>query len=254
MLRSALSALAVTALATAALLVPTTASADITGDVSVVGDRVVFTPDGKSGTAEITYTCDDPAAVTGQEELQTALFQPAFRQGDEPGPDSAYPDKDLYVTCDGASHSLTVTYTTKYAGDDAEPVENGKADLGFYFGAGGPGDFGPVYREVRVSGVDARAEVALTTNAHPEHVKKGKKITVDGTIRRNGKAYAKKIDLEFKPDGGTYAKITSVTSSSKGKLSTRIRASSSGSFRYTFKGTSLTQPGTSGGDHIIVES
>jgi hypothetical protein len=98
------------------------------------------------------------------------------------------------------------------------------------------------------------ASVSLTTNASPESVIKGKKITIKGTIRRDGKKFKAKTALEFSPDDGSgYAKVKSVTSSKSGTLSTTVKASSSGAFRYVYAGSSTTGAATSGGDHIVVK-
>lgn len=99
----------------------------------------------------------------------------------------------------------------------------------------------------------ALAPVSLTVNASPETVIKGKKITIAGSIRRDGKKVKAKTALEFREDDGEYAKVKTVTSSSKGALKTTVTASRSGSFRYTYAGSSTTAAGASSGDHIIVK-
>jgi hypothetical protein len=97
-----------------------------------------------------------------------------------------------------------------------------------------------------------KASVSLTANASPEKVTKGKKITVTGKVRRDGKQVKIKTALEFRPDDGDYAKVKSVTSSSKGSLKTTVVASRSGSFRFTYAGDATTKPAASPGDHILV--
>jgi len=99
-----------------------------------------------------------------------------------------------------------------------------------------------------------KASVELTADASPETVTKGKKITIAGTVRRDGKKVELKTALEFHADDEEYAKVKSVTSSSKGVLKTTITASRSGTFRFTYAGSSTTDPGQSGGDHIIVKA
>ena len=101
------------------------------------------------------------------------------------------------------------------------------------------------------------ATVDLTTNASPESVIKGKKITIKGTIRRDGKKVKAKTKtkLEFNADSsGGYATVKSVTSSTSGALSTTVKASGSGSFRYVYAGSSTTESATSAGDHIVVKA
>lgn len=95
--------------------------------------------------------------------------------------------------------------------------------------------------------------IALTANASPEKVTKGKKITIKGSVRRDGKKVKLRTALEFRKDDGAYVKVKSVTSSSNGALKTTVKASRSGSFRYTYAGSSTTEAGTSPGDHVVVK-
>ena len=96
--------------------------------------------------------------------------------------------------------------------------------------------------------------MALTTNASPESVVKGKKITVKGTLKRAGKKFKASTVLEFAADGDGFQKVRTVKSSSKGALKTTVTASRSGSFRYVYKGSSTTKAGTSASDHIVVKA
>lgn len=60
--------------------------------------------------------------------------------------------------------------------------------------------------------------------------------------------------LEFRPEGGAYARVKTVRASRKGTLSTRVTASRSGTFRWTSSATSKTEAGVSGGDHVDVKA
>lgn len=99
-----------------------------------------------------------------------------------------------------------------------------------------------------------KASVSLTTNASPETVTKGKKITVKGTIKRDGKKFKTSTALEFAADGDGFKKVKTVKSSSKGALKTTVTASRSGAFRYTYTGSSTTKAGSSSSDHIVVKA
>nr|WP_232531061.1 excalibur calcium-binding domain-containing protein [Microlunatus antarcticus] len=94
--------------------------------------------------------------------------------------------------------------------------------------------------------------VSLTVDASPETVTQGKKITIKGSVRRDGEKVKLKTALEFRADGGDYAKVKTVKSSSKGVLKTTVKASRSGTFRYVYAGSSTTEAGASPGDHIVV--
>ena len=95
--------------------------------------------------------------------------------------------------------------------------------------------------------------VVLTVNAKPEPVTKGKKITVKGTVRRDGKGLKKvRTTLEFAADGDEYTKVKTVRSSKKGALKTTVRASRSGRFRYVYPGKGSVADAVSPGDHVEV--
>lgn len=95
--------------------------------------------------------------------------------------------------------------------------------------------------------------VSLTTDASPEKVTKGKKIVIKGSVRRDGKKVRLQTALEFREDSGAYVALKTVTSSSDGSLRTRVKATRSGTFRYTYAGSSTTEAGASPGDHVVVQ-
>lgn len=112
-------------------------------------------------------------------------------------------------------------------------------------------DEGPGFSLVRAA--------RLTTNAAPEPVAKGRTITVSGTLTRANwetLKYAgytgRDVQLQFKPSGGSYATVATVTSGSGGRLSTTVKAGRDGCFRYVFRGSSTTAKVTSGGDCVDV--
>lgn len=96
--------------------------------------------------------------------------------------------------------------------------------------------------------------VKLTINASPEKVAQGKRITVEGTIKRDGKRWPQaQADLRFKVDGGHYLYVRTVTADAKGVLKTTLPSTTSGSFRYAFLGSSTQAEAISHGDHIVVK-
>ncbi|MFD8573443.1 hypothetical protein [Streptomyces sp. NPDC059639] len=100
----------------------------------------------------------------------------------------------------------------------------------------------------------------LSTNATPEPIKKGKTLTVKGALTRANWDTAKyagytkqKVTLQFrKKTSSTYSTLKTVTSDSKGNLSTTVKASADGYFRYKFAGTSTTPAVTSTSDFVDV--
>lgn len=101
----------------------------------------------------------------------------------------------------------------------------------------------------------------LTVNASPEPVKKGKTITVTGKLSRanweTGK-YAgytgQSVKLQFrKKSSSTYTTVKTIKTNSTGNLSTTVKASVDGYFRYNFEGTSTTPAVKAAGDFVDVK-
>ncbi|MCH5675889.1 hypothetical protein [Streptomyces gilvus] len=100
----------------------------------------------------------------------------------------------------------------------------------------------------------------LTVNATPEPVKKGKTITVTGSLTRAnwdaGKysGYAgQKVKLQFRKKGSsTYTTLKTITTSSTGTLKTTTKATVDGYFRYSFAGTTTTPAVSATGDFVDV--
>ncbi len=108
--------------------------------------------------------------------------------------------------------------------------------------------------KVKVEGPPALAPVFVIADASPEEVVKGKQITIAGVIRRGsvGQLFSARTALEFRPDGGDWRKLKSVTSSDAGILQTTVKASKSGNFRFRYAGSAENEPTTSSADHVVV--
>ncbi|MFC5153714.1 calcium-binding protein [Streptomyces amakusaensis] len=101
----------------------------------------------------------------------------------------------------------------------------------------------------------------ISINASPEPVKKGKDLTVTGSLTRanwdTGK-YAgytnQPVKLQFRKKGGkTFTTVKTVKTDSKGNLKTTVKASADGTYRYSFAGNSTTPAITNGGDFVDVK-
>lgn len=99
----------------------------------------------------------------------------------------------------------------------------------------------------------------LTTNAKPEPVTAGKKLVVTGKLTRANwetRKYAgytkRKVSLQFKPSGGSYAAVGTTTSAKKGKLKKTVVAHVDGCYRFVFAGSSTTRTVTSTPDCVDV--
>ncbi|MFF4118458.1 hypothetical protein ACFY0P_34130 [Streptomyces sp. NPDC001714] len=101
----------------------------------------------------------------------------------------------------------------------------------------------------------------LTVNAAPEPVKKGKTITVTGSLTRanwDAKKYSgyasQSVKLQFRKKGSsTYTTLKTIKSSSTGALKTTTTATVDGYYRYSFAGTSTTPAVNATGDYVDVQ-
>ncbi|MER7691222.1 hypothetical protein [Streptomyces sp. NPDC097610] len=109
--------------------------------------------------------------------------------------------------------------------------------------------------------VQVKRAAKLTTNATPEPVKKGRTLTVKGALTRadwDTTTYTgytgRPVALQFKAKGATaYKTVKTVTSGARGALTTTVKASADGSYRYKFAGTTTTGAATSTGDYVDVK-
>ena len=215
------------------------------------------------GVFQDTYTEDDKASAYFQGSDDDALPFPVF-------------------TCDGKEHTEESVLTSD-SEDSARGFENGTVEVGLLVlgplvpappvppvqdarvSPSGdetivpiedevPDEFGPRFEHAVVGSNkvrDTRAKVAVTVNATPESTKPGSKITVKGTVKRNGKAYkGKAASLYFQSNDRTPAvRVGSARASSKGTLTTKVTVTGPGTYFWTTASTSKTQKGSSTGDY-----
>ncbi|NEA61020.1 hypothetical protein [Streptomyces sp. SID12488] len=121
-----------------------------------------------------------------------------------------------------------------------------------------------LYLNISIDDDVARSSIkraaALTANASPEPVKRGRTITVTGKLTRadwsTGKTtgYATQpVKLQFRKKGGsTFTTLKTVKTSRTGTLSTTTKAGSDGFYRFVFAGTTTTGPATAPADFVDV--
>jgi hypothetical protein len=105
-----------------------------------------------------------------------------------------------------------------------------------------------------------KRDTRLTANATPEPVKKGKKITITGSLARADwaswtfKAYASRtLTLQWAKAGtSTWTDVKKAKTNAKGTVKTTVRAKADGSFRWTFAGDGTSDQVTSAGDYVDV--
>ena len=231
--------------------------------------------------AVVAVTCGLVTLTTpavAEEPTPTPTGHPEAFVSIEEGPtltDTGTAYVQLRYTCYGDPTTVDATLSAegaKASGSGAIPCE-GEVDLpvglrltvpqgadgfapGLYFAefrANIPGQ-ASLTTDVKIEVPPTLAPVTLTADASPEEVTKDKKIMVVGSVRRglDGDLVSLRTALEFRPDGGDYRKIKSVTSSEQGLLKTEVTARRSGSFRFRYAGNPTTAPAVSNDDHIIV--
>ncbi|WP_420034432.1 calcium-binding protein [Streptomyces sp. cg28] len=180
------------------------------------------------------------------------------------GPDQhiAFPDD---ASCSRPS-STTMKCTWKYVfdandSDDYADLTNGRAGTWHLDAeaAAKDQDFYALNSSKSVK-VKRYAELAVT-QAGPEPVGKGRTLTVTGALTRanwDTNVYAgytaQRVALQFKKSGSSsYSTVKTVTTDSKGKLKTTVKAASSGTWRWVFAGTGTTMAVTAGGDSVALK-
>ncbi|MFD8041827.1 hypothetical protein ACFV5E_00180 [Streptomyces chartreusis] len=101
----------------------------------------------------------------------------------------------------------------------------------------------------------------LTTDAAPEPVAKGATLTVTGKLSRANwedlkyHGYARQdVKLQFKKAGAaSYSTVKTVKTGDTGQLSTKVTATSAGSWRWYFPGTTTTARVVSTGDAVALK-
>lgn len=100
----------------------------------------------------------------------------------------------------------------------------------------------------------------LVTQAAPEPVAKGGKLTVTGSLTRANWEDLKyhgyggqRVTLQYKKAGATtYSTVRTVTTSTSGALRTTVTATGSGTWRWYFPGTTTTARVTATGDSVAL--
>ncbi|MFF9364594.1 calcium-binding protein [Streptomyces griseoluteus] len=168
------------------------------------------------------------------------------------GPGYGYAsDKTICETDYSCTHSFTF--------DPRVDLDNSRAGT-WYVGSWVDAIDGDYRWDERIDSFRLKRASTLTTNASPEPVKKGKTLTVTGTLKRASwddykyHGYTSQpVTLQFRKKGSsTFKNIKTLKTSSTGGLKTTVTASADGYWRWTFAGTTTTSAKTSGSDFVDV--
>jgi hypothetical protein len=266
------------ALALSALAVPSASAAtpDLTfSNVVVNNGKAIVVGTTNTVRVPVTYTFARPADLVIDNVKSVAgilLYRGAAlaRQENELGPDDAPTCTTTATTATTVTQSCTEVI---YVEPDLYLYEAADAGTwkvaGFYSNSVTDNDDSDNHISVQFGydmwGVPGSAQVKraakLTANATPEPVKKGSTLTVKGALTRADWASGKYTGykgqpalLQFKARGATaYKTVKTVTSGTAGALTTTVKASADGTYRYTFAGTTTTGTATATGDYVDVK-
>lgn len=120
------------------------------------------------------------------------------------------------------------------------------------------GEAGPTVSAAAPSFSIVRA-AQLSVQAGPEKVKKGKTVTVTGTLTRADweaaayRGYAgRRVDLQFRTPTGPHTGVKTLTTDSRGRLAATVPATGDGCYRLVFRGDPATGTAQSSSDCIDV--
>ncbi|WP_371549110.1 hypothetical protein OG266_28935 [Streptomyces sp. NBC_00554] len=265
------------ALALSALAVPTASAA--TPDLSFSG---VVVNGGKAivvGTTAVvkipvTYTLTRPADLVIDYKNNAAGIM--LYRGSLATPENAIENDAAPVCTATATTATTVTESCKetialdpydylyeaadattwkaagFYGHIAEDNDDSDGHVSFEYGYDAWGGLGTA---------QIKRAAKLTTNATPEPVKKGATLTVKGALTRANWETSKysgytgqSVTLQFRAkSSSTYKNVKTVKSGTSGALSTTVKASADGYYRYTFAGTTTTGAKSAAGDYVDVK-
>ncbi|MCX4906549.1 DUF5707 domain-containing protein [Streptomyces sp. NBC_00878] len=247
------------ALALSALAVPAAQADDVVGDtkisnVVVNGGKAVVAGATGQKTFTVSFTATDDSGI---DWAQAILFHGSDIESSDTG--AVANSSDLRATCT-AVNATTSTCKSSFTVAAGDNLFNGAAGGWKVWALAAATDADYVQKD-NVKGFKVQRASKLTVNASPEPVKKGKTITVTGSLTRanwdTGRyaGYtAQSVKLQFKKKGTTtYGDVKTVTSGSAGALRTTVTASVDGYYRYNFAGTTTTPAVKAAGDFIDVQ-
>ncbi|MFC0600044.1 calcium-binding protein [Streptomyces palmae] len=230
------------------------AQADGYGDtviskVVVNGGKPVVVDTTHATTFSVSVTARDNSGIKGLSVL------------DLEGPAYGFAQPNSRPVCT-AVNDTTSTCTAKFTFDPrADFYDNSPAGT-WYVDAWADAKDGDFFTSEKAGSFKVQRHAKLTVNASPEPVKKGRTITVTGTLSRADWriGYQKyvgvkdqSVKLQFRKKGSTkYVDVKNVKSGTNGALKTTVTASVDGYYRYTWAGLSTTAPATATGDFVDV--
>ncbi|MET7457099.1 hypothetical protein ABZT03_35500 [Streptomyces sp. NPDC005574] len=243
----------------AAALVLTTATgarAEGRGDIrvvkTVVNDRGnVIVGTSKTIRYPIDFTIKDNSGVKGLTHVSTYNTSSATGGGFVDWTSTSCTKKSATTSVCRATMTVTPAWIANYSDSDS----NKTAGV-WQVDATVKANDGDYWISDRIALYKVKRAAQLTTVIAPEEVAKGAKVSVTGKLSRANWEDLKyhgftgqQVKLQFRKKGAAhYSTVKTVTTGDAGKLSTKVTATSGGSWRWYFAGTTSTSRKVSAGD------
>ncbi|MER7839338.1 DUF5707 domain-containing protein [Streptomyces sp. NPDC096040] len=247
------------ALALSAFAVPVAQADEVAGDttisnVVVNGGKSVVVAATSTKTITVTFTAKDDSGV---KSAMAILWHGSTFDTSDSG--AVANSSNHYATCT----AVNATTSNCKASFDFEPgynAINAVAGTWKVWGIASGKDADYVQKD-NVKTFKVLRQAKLTANATPEPVKKGKTITVTGSLTRANWDAGKysgygsqSVALQFRKKGSsTYTNVKGIKSSSTGALKTTTTATVDGYYRFSFAGNGTTGAVSATGDFIDVK-
>ncbi|MFF8024150.1 hypothetical protein ACFZDJ_24185 [Streptomyces sp. NPDC007896] len=241
------------------LLTATGAHAEGRGDVRVVktvvnGGRNVTVGTSKTVTFPIAITVKDNSGVKGLTDVST--FNTSNGRGFVDWTGSSCVKKSSTTSVCTA----TMTVDPAWIPDTSDTDANTIAGV-WQVDATVKANDGDYWISDRIAEYKVKRASKLTTDASPEPVAKGAKLTVTGKLSRanwEDLTYhgftGQQVKLQFRKAGAAhYSTVKTVKSGTHGNLSTKVTATAAGSWRWYFPGTTTTARIVSAGDAVALK-
>ncbi|MGW1023034.1 hypothetical protein ACWD4J_04820 [Streptomyces sp. NPDC002577] len=241
------------------LLTATGAQAEGEGDIRVVGTVVdngtnVIIGTSKTITYPIAITITDDSGVKGLTDLSVFNKSNGYGFGDWTGT-SCVKKSSTKSVC-----TATITVDPAWI-RDSDDIDSNKVAGVWQVNATVKANDGDYWISDHIAEYKVKRASKLTTNASPEPVAKGAKLTVTGKLSRANwedleyHGYSgQEVKLQFKKAGtSSYSTVKTVTTNSTGGLSTTVTASAAGTWRWYFPGTTTTARVISSGDSVSLK-
>jgi len=176
-----------------------------------------------------------------------------------------------FITWDGDSSCVKKTATTSVCTGtmtidpgwiaDSDDIDSNKVAGVWQVNATVKANDGDYWISDRIALYKVKRASRLTTDATPEPVAKGAKLTISGKLSRANWEDLKyhgftgqDVKLQFRPAGAAhYSTVKTVKTGDAGKLSTKVTVTSAGSWRWYFPGTTTTARIVSTGDAVTLK-